>query len=216
MVQAKSSLFGNTPPATYPAHEPTFREIVSTFEAQQAEDAVAGMDEIRVREEIRDAAVKIPVKPVRPLYESDEVSKGDYATASLPPVGVNKKNLAAVGKAHMRCVPPVAIFALGAAMQNGGDKYGPFNYRDADVTASIFYEAMLRHIVDWFSGEDFADDSQVHHLAHLMAGAAIVLDALQQGNLVDDRPRNVHADVPAASKDFRVWKQMPGSYKRAA
>jgi hypothetical protein len=205
MAQAKSSLFGNTPPATYPAHEPTFREIVSTFEAQQAEDAVAGMDEIRVREEIRDAAVKIPVKPVRPLYESDEVSKG-----------VNKKNLAAVGKAHMRCVPPVAIFALGAAMQNGGDKYGPFNYRDADVTASIFYEAMLRHIVDWFSGEDFADDSHVHHLAHLMAGAAIVLDALQQGNLVDDRPRNVHADVPAASKDFRVWKQMPDSYKRAA
>ena len=72
-------------------------------------------------------------------------------------------------------------------MQNGGDKYGPFNYRETDVTASVFFDAMMRHLLDWKDGEDFAQDSNVHHLAHLMAGAAIILDAQLHGTFVDDR-----------------------------
>jgi hypothetical protein len=99
----------------------------------------------------------------------------------------NLKNKPGSMKPPTSCIPPVAIYALGAAMQNGGDKYGPFNYRETDVTASVFFDAMMRHLLDWKDGEDFAQDSNVHHLAHLMAGAAIILDAQLHGTFVDDR-----------------------------
>jgi hypothetical protein len=40
----------------------------------------------------------------------------------------------------------------------------------------------------WFDGEEVASDSGVHHLGHAMACLAILLDAQETGNLVDDRP----------------------------
>lgn len=101
---------------------------------------------------------------------------------------VNLKNAAGATKAPTSAIPPTAILALGAAMQNGADKYGAFNFRDSEVTASVFYNAMMRHLLDWWNAEDFAGDSEVHHMGHLMAGAAIVIDAIEQGNFIDDRP----------------------------
>jgi hypothetical protein len=107
------------------------------------------------------------------------------------PIDKNIKTAAAIGKPQTGAIPPVAILALGAAMQNGADKYGLFNWRGTDVTATVFYEAMMRHLMAWYSGEDFAEDSGVHHLAHLMAGAAIVLDGQQSGVFRDNRA--IHA-----------------------
>lgn len=105
----------------------------------------------------------------------------------------NPKTAAAASKPKTSGVPPVAIMALGAAMQNGVDKYGKFNWRDTGVTASVFYDAMMRHLNEWYAGEDFTSDSKVHHLAHLMAGAAIILDATQHGKLNDDRSKAAQA-----------------------
>lgn len=100
----------------------------------------------------------------------------------------NVKTAAAANKPKTSAVPPIAIMALGSAMQNGADKYGKFNWRGTEVTASVFYDAMMRHLAAWYSGENFAPDSGVHHLAHLMAGAAIVLDAEHNKVFIDDRP----------------------------
>ena len=84
-------------------------------------------------------------------------------------------------------MPTVALFALGAAMGDGANKYGRFNYRDTTVTASIFYDAMMRHLTSWYNGEDYAPDGSVHHLAHVMASCAIVLDAELHAKFNDDR-----------------------------
>ena len=103
----------------------------------------------------------------------------------------NVKTLAAAGKPRIAAVPPIAIMAMGAAMQNGADKYGLFNWRGTAVTATVFYNAMMRHLEQWYSGEQHASDSNIHHLAHLMAGAAIILDAEMNNVFVDDRPKGV-------------------------
>jgi hypothetical protein len=135
----------------------------------------------------------------RPLYfwirEDDRVDGPTYAV--LPheieeimeekPVDNNKKTAAALGKPKLSSVPPVALYAMGAGMDNGADKYGRFNYRESSVTASVFYDALQRHLTAWYNGEDHAEDSGLHHLAHLLAGGAIVLDAISEGNFVDDR-----------------------------
>jgi hypothetical protein len=102
---------------------------------------------------------------------------------------INKKNSEGAKKHSTADIPPVAILALGAAMRNGADKYGSFNWRDSEVTTSVFYNALQRHLLQWWSGEDFADDSKVHHLAHIMAGCAILLDAESCNVLNDDRSK---------------------------
>ena len=103
------------------------------------------------------------------------------------PVDANLKTLAAMGKPGISNVPVVAFFALGQAMTDGANKYGRFNWRETGSTVSVFVDAMARHLLGYYIGEDHAKDSRVHHLAHLMAGAAILLDAELHGVLNDDR-----------------------------
>jgi hypothetical protein len=99
----------------------------------------------------------------------------------------NRKYAAAASKPTLRAVPQVAVFALGAAMADGANKYGKFNWRDTDVDTDVFIDALYRHIAAYSEGEDFAPDSGIHHLAHVMAGCAILLDAAYTGVLTDRR-----------------------------
>jgi hypothetical protein len=103
----------------------------------------------------------------------------------------NPKTAVAASKARLSDVPPVALFALGAAMSDGAAKYGRFNYRDTNVTASVFYDAMMRHLADWYNGEDCASDSKLSHLGHLMASCAIILDAQVHSKFNDDRDKRL-------------------------
>lgn len=116
----------------------------------------------------------------------------------------NLKDAYGLAKSPVNNIPSVALFALGAAMADGARKYTPFNWREAQVKASIFFDANQRHAWDWWEGEDFAPDSLVHHLAHQMACCAIILDAIQQGNFIDDRPeiKNI-----GASRNI-IWKKV--------
>jgi hypothetical protein len=105
------------------------------------------------------------------------------------PVDNNPKTLVALSKPRLSDVPPVALFALGAAMSDGASKYGRYNYRDTSATASIFYDAIVRHLTDWYNGEDYADDSKVHHLGHIMASCAILMDSELHNTFKDDRDK---------------------------
>ena len=128
-----------------------------------------------------DASVKEDIK--RRL----DAMKPSIAAPSVTLPDNNLKTAAAAGKPKVSAVPPVALLALGAAMQNGADKYQRFNWREGRATSSVFYDAILRHLVAWYSGENFATDSKVHHLAHIMASCAILLDAEMHNALNDDR-----------------------------
>lgn len=102
--------------------------------------------------------------------------------------GVNPKDALGAQKPDPSVVPPCAELHLATAMMDGAVKYGPFNWRDNPVQARIYYAAARRHLAQWLDGEDFDPTSSVHHLGHAMACCAILLDAYEQGNLVDDRP----------------------------
>ena len=107
----------------------------------------------------------------------------------------NIKTAAAAGKPSLAAVPPVGFFAMGAAMADGARKYGRFNWRETTVTSSVFYDAMMRHLLAWWNGEDHALDSLVHHLGHLQAGAAIIMDGELNGVLNDDRDSHCMVDI---------------------
>jgi hypothetical protein len=123
-------------------------------------------------------------------------------------LNVNNKNRTSRGKVETHNVPLIALAAMGDVMTFGAGKHGEYNYLESDITASVFMNGMMRHIMDWWNREDFAEDSDLHHLAHMMSGAAIVLAGMQYGNFVDDRP-------PAAMKSITgsrdVWRRAPGN-----
>lgn len=101
---------------------------------------------------------------------------------------INPKDLLGSKKISISKLPPVSIFHAAMAMMNGAEKYGPYNWRAKNVQAEIYVDAALRHIFEWFEGEEIAEDSGVHHLGHAIACCAILLDAQENGNLIDDRP----------------------------
>lgn len=101
----------------------------------------------------------------------------------------NAKTVQGIKKLPTYDVPPIAIAALGLAMKDGATKYGRFNWHETGITASIFIEAAMRHLIDFMNGEDYAQDSKVHHLGHLMSCCAIILDSQMRGIMIDDRPK---------------------------
>lgn len=100
----------------------------------------------------------------------------------------NPKTLVGAAKVPLHLVPPSAKYYLAQALKNGAEKYGAYNWRDAAISVSTYKAAMERHMDAFWDGEDLAEDSGVHHVAHAMACAALILDAMSIDKLVDDRP----------------------------
>ena len=100
----------------------------------------------------------------------------------------NPKTAFGVAKVPMHLVPPIAVAQMSLAFDNGAVKYGPFNWREKTISSTVYYAAAMRHLQAWFDGEDLAPDSGVHHLAHVMACCAMVLDGGSLGKLNDNRP----------------------------
>ncbi len=100
----------------------------------------------------------------------------------------NPKDLLGVKKVSPTKLPPVAVLHAAHALMVGATRYGPYNWRDKAVRASIYVDACERHLNAWLDGEEVAKDSDVHHLGHAIACLAILLDAQEAGKLVDDRP----------------------------
>lgn len=128
-----------------------------------------------------------------------------------PPVGDGSTNpKAAVGRAKppLHAIPPVAQVWLGLGMEDGEHKYGLMNWRTRPVDAATYYDAAVRHLLAWWDGERVADDSKVHHLGHVMACCAILLDAEAQGTLVDNRP--------AAGMVSRLIEELTDARRKAA
>ena len=103
----------------------------------------------------------------------------------------NPKDLIGRAKPGVRSISPVAMLEEGVIMQDGADKYGPFNWQDTPIQASIYYDAMLRHLFAWFTGENVDPGSKSGglHLASVRAGAGILIDAFATGSVIDDRPK---------------------------
>ena len=90
----------------------------------------------------------------------------------------------------LSCVPASALIIEGQVMALGRHKYGPFNWRDNSVAASVYIDAAIRHLLAWNSGQDDDPESGVSHLGHVRACMGILIDAVETGNLVDDRPKD--------------------------
>jgi hypothetical protein len=99
----------------------------------------------------------------------------------------NPKDVAGAPKPGLSDLPFTSLYEVARAARDGAQKYGSRNWRDEDITASIYLDAAMRHLTAWWEGEELAPDSRIHHLAHACAGLLILLDAGLVGSLIDDR-----------------------------
>ena len=86
-------------------------------------------------------------------------------------------------------IPRATLVAGAAAHQLGADKYGPWNWRKNSVSAMVYVNSMMRHIQEWKEIEDNDPDTQASHLGNVIACCGILLDAQENGCLIDDRPK---------------------------
>lgn len=111
------------------------------------------------------------------------VAEGD--AGSKP---TNPKDAVGVLKFPMSYVPCPVLAELGIAMLEGGHKYGRHNYRAVGVRASIYYDAVMRHMMTWWEGEDIDPDSGASHITKAIASLVVLRDSMIRDNWVDDRP----------------------------
>ncbi len=100
----------------------------------------------------------------------------------------NPKDSVGVRKVPFSTVPSEVIARLGLAMMEGALKYGRHNYRAVGVRASVYYDALMRHVTAWWEGENVDPESGENHLIKAMACLAVLFDSCHIGNWTDDRP----------------------------
>lgn len=112
----------------------------------------------------------------------------DIQMALTPPTAVNPKQVQGLKKVPYSYLPSPFIAGTSLAMYEGR-KYGRHNYRSlGSVKASIYYDAMKRHLDAWYEGQDIDPFSGLHHLFKASACIAILTDSMVSGRFEDDRP----------------------------
>ncbi len=129
---------------------------------------------------------------------------------------LNPKDRLGAKKPDLSLVPPSSVIHEATAMENGAAKYGPYNWREKKVRARVYVAAAMRHLAEYLDGADYSSDTSppVHHLAHAKACCGIVLDALETGNLVDDRPAKGAASRLLEPRESRVVRPAPGPFPK--
>jgi hypothetical protein len=104
-------------------------------------------------------------------------------------VNPNPKDVVGRTKPGVSTFPMTALFEGAAATDHGAGKYGPYNWRDDPIEAKEYLNAAMRHVAAWWEGQDLDPESGLPHLAHAIAGLAILRDAQIQGTCIDNRPK---------------------------
>jgi Domain of unknown function (DUF5664) len=92
-------------------------------------------------------------------------------------------------------IPMTVMWELGVAMMEGARKYGRHNYRVSGVRASVYVDAAMGHITQWWEGEDTDADSGLSHITKAIASLVVLRDAMIQKQIVDDRPPATNVDM---------------------
>ncbi len=103
----------------------------------------------------------------------------------------NPKDAVGVTKAPLSCLPMQVIYEAGLGMFEGALKYGAFNYRVAGVRASVYKDAIDRHMNAWWEGQDIDPDSGMNHITKAITTLIVMRDAMLNNKFEDDRPPKV-------------------------
>jgi len=101
---------------------------------------------------------------------------------------MNPKDAVGSKKTPMSAVPAPVLAELAVGMQEGALKYGRHNFREASLRASVYYDAAMRHLMQFWEGEDIDPDSGASHISKAIACLVVFRDGMMNEQWIDDRP----------------------------
>jgi hypothetical protein len=107
----------------------------------------------------------------------------------------NPKDGIGIKKVPFSLIPENVLGEVGLSFLEGSLKYGSNNWKCAGVRASVYIDALRRHLASWWNGQDIDPDSGLSHIVKAIACLIILRDSMLIGNWTDDRP-------PKSEKDF--------------
>lgn len=125
-----------------------------------------------------------------------------YPTVNIVPTTkpTNPKDIAAISKVPYTRVPFPVLAEAAVALHEGALKYGGYNWREAGVQASVYIDAVGRHLSAWFEGEDIDPESGLSHVTKAIAGLMVLRDGMIANNWVDDRPQGCDGFIKALNE----------------
>ena len=112
------------------------------------------------------------------------------------------------GKNLLGCLPPRALISIGWVLSYGARKYSRDNWLK-NRSYVRYYDACLRHLFAWWSGEDKDPESGLPHLAHAGCCLMYLLELEELGLAEDDRPRAPREGAPAAQAVVAIGDESP-------
>ncbi len=113
------------------------------------------------------------------------------------PKETNPKDVIAIKKPRFYSGLPANVTKEDSVgMMEGAMKYGRHNYRVAGVRASVYIDATIGHLFDYWEGQDIDPESNLHHITKAIASLYVLRDAQMRDMCTDDRPpkSNVEED----------------------
>ena len=112
----------------------------------------------------------------------------------------NPKDAIGIRKAPMSSLPMAVLAECGVAMLEGAAKYGRSNYREIGVRNSVYFDAVQRHLIAWWEGEDIDPDSGLSHVTKAITALIVLRDSMMRKNNTDDRPPKTLDFYPKLNK----------------
>jgi hypothetical protein len=100
----------------------------------------------------------------------------------------NPKQLHGQSSLPLSAFSPLATAYGSLGKLNGALKYGTSNFVATPVIASIYVDAIRRHLDKWMAGQENDPVDNVPHFSAVLANVDILLCARAAGTLIDDRP----------------------------
>lgn len=93
------------------------------------------------------------------------------------------------GKPTFELLPISLLAETNKVLQHGANKYGVNNWRKKEgFKYSRCYNALLRHMLAWWFGEDCDKETGLSHLSHAMCNLLFLEYHFHNNKEADDRP----------------------------
>lgn len=79
------------------------------------------------------------------------------------------------GKLRYSLIPTSTLKGIAEVLTFGAEKYAPNSWQTIPNAEERYLDALIRHLESWRAGETYDNESNLHHLKHLLCNASFLL-----------------------------------------
>lgn len=103
------------------------------------------------------------------------------------------------GKVMLHLLPPGPLCDVARVREFGAQKYEVWDWT-IGRNHTDYYDAMLRHLFAWLTGQDNDPESGLPHIAHVCCNGLFLLEFARSGKGLDNRPRGLLVDIASEKR----------------